>query len=235
MVQRQKLEHKILIKKIALRAGIALAILFVLYLWVFGIFSNINNFWKNLGRNRTVANLDTLPPIPPYLNKISEFTNKESVEIAGSAESGTKVTLFLNREKISETIADKDGSFNFGPTKIVKGTNTFFAKAKDDAENESVESESRVVVFDNQKPKIDINTPKNGGSYSSKVRSLSINGKAESGSKILINQQTPQIRGDGEFFLSYYPQEGSNKITVEITDKAGNGTKEDIFFTFNEE
>lgn len=235
MQRHQTVEHKLMIRKIAVRAFFAISILFILYLWVFGIFSNINNFWRNFrGASKSLSS-DLLSPIPPYINKIPAFTNKESIEISGSSENGTKVELYLNGTKVSDTISDKDGSFNFGQVKIQPSRNTFYAVAYDDAGNKSIESVDQIISFDNEKPKIEILEPEAGKTYSSKVRTLKVLGKTEGGSKVTVNGQIAVMQEDGSFSAQIYPVEGGNKITLDVTDPAGNSNKAERFFSFNEE
>jgi len=230
-------DQKILAKKLVFRIFFALGVFFILYLWVFGIFSNINNFWFSLfGRKSNVLKVDTVSPLPPYIYRIPNYTNKDSVGISGTAEPSSKIQLFLNKEKVEETIADKDGQFNFGEVNLKEKTNTFYGITLDQNGNSSVESRDRIIMVDKDKPKIELEKPEAGKSYLSKVRSMEVVGKTEPLSTITINgSYKVPIDKEGNFSYSIYPTNGSNKLQMEVIDKAGNTSKKEVFYSFNEE
>lgn len=233
--KRTSLEHKILYKKLLYRTLLSLLIVGILYLWVFGIFSNINNFWKLFGKSASSQSTDIHAPFMPYIKSITLATNKDTVNIEGVSEKGSKIELFLNGQKIEETICDNDGAFNFGAVKIQPGQNSFYAISTDEARNKSLQSTKRDIAFDNEKPKVTINEPNEGETINNPVRTTKVNGSTEPNTTVVINGTRAIIDELGNFWQMIEPVEGGNKITVIVTDTAGNETKIERYFTFNEE
>ncbi|MFH2109610.1 MAG: hypothetical protein ABII16_04135 [Patescibacteria group bacterium] len=243
MIKRRASEHKqvcfsrnkIIYKKLFYRTLLSLFIVGILYLWVFGIFSNINNFWKLFGKSATTQSLDTRPPFAPYLKSIPIATNKDTVNIEGISEKGAKIELFLNEQKVEETICDNDGTFNFGAVKIQPSKNSLYAIATDEAQNKSLQSEMRDILFDNEKPKISIIEPSEGETISSPVRTAKVEGSTEPNATVTINGTRAIIDENGNFWQMIYPVEGGNKITALAIDTAGNETKIERYFSFEED
>lgn len=182
--------------------------------------------------NSVVDKYDTTPPAPPYFDYFPEAVNKASFEIKGKSEEGATVTINFNDQN-QEVLAESSGDFIYNVT-LAKGTNTFFATAKDASGNESIKSKIVIVVFDNEPPKLDISTPGDGASYyGSKQKDINITGTTEPGVTLTVNDRWIGVNADdGTFLYTYTLDEGENSLNFKSTDKAGNQTEKTYRVTY---
>lgn len=174
---------------------------------------------------------DTTPPAPPRLESLPEYTNEFSVEIKGTTEAGATLTLFLNGDE-EEVVVNKDGDFNF-TFKLDKGENTVSVKARDAAGNESQETDTYKIIFDNEPPELEITSPEDGKEfYGSKERQVSINGKTEESASVIVNDRIVAVDASGNFTFVTTLSEGENGFTIKTEDKAGNSTEASLTLRF---
>ena len=174
---------------------------------------------------------DNTPPAPPILERFSEYTKEQQLKISGKTEPGAIVTLFLNTDE-EEIIANNDGEFNY-TFKLKKGENSISVKAKDSAGNESQESKTYEVVFDNESPDLEITSPEEGKEYyGSKERQITIKGITEDGVSLTINDRIVAVDEDGTFTFLTTLNEGKNNFNIKSTDKAENQTEMDFSVSF---
>lgn len=174
---------------------------------------------------------DNTPPAPPILERFSEYTKEQQLKISGKTEPGAIVTLFLNTNE-EEIIANNDGEFNY-TFKLKKGENSISVKAKDSAGNESQESKTYEVVFDNESPDLEITSPEEGKEYyGSKERQITIKGITEDGVSLTINDRIVAVDEDGTFTFLTTLNEGKNNFNIKSTDKAENQTEMDFSVSF---
>ncbi len=171
--------------------------------------------------NKPVDINDTTPPAPPQFNDIPEFTNKERLEISGISENGAVITIKANNES-NEVVANTDGEFNY-IFNLDDGENTIDAKAKDSSGNESTQTKSYKIYFDNDEPKLEVTSPSDGASYyGSGQRQVQINGTVSEKVDLTVNERTVTQKDDGSFSFVTTLNEGSNTFEVKAIDPAGN-------------
>jgi hypothetical protein len=174
---------------------------------------------------------DTTPPAPPQLETLPEATNKENLEIKGFTEDGATVILLINNSR-EEVVADKEGSFTF-TTNLKKGENSIAVMAKDASGNESISSELQTVIYDNEKPLLEISSPEDGKNfYGSMQRQVVIEGTSEAGVSITVNGRYAAVDDEGGFSFATTLQEGDNNFMVKAVDKAGNEIEKGITLHF---
>lgn len=182
---------------------------------------------------------DTTPPAPPKIQEPPEYTNKKSIDIEGTAEPGVTVTLFINNNK-EEVVANNEGRFTF-TLKLKDGVNTISAKAKDAAGNESQETQTFTIVYDDDKPKLEITYPSDGDEFfGAKQRQITIQGVTEEGASITINknkdgegeERIVTVDTAGNFAFTTTLTEGENSFLIKATDKAGNVTEKSLTVSF---
>ncbi len=174
---------------------------------------------------------DTTPPAPPRLESLPEYTNEFSVEVKGTTEAGASVILFLNDDE-EELVVNKDGEFNF-TFKLDKGENTVSVKARDAAGNESQETDTYKIIFDNEPPELEITSPEDGKEfYGSKERQVAINGKTEESASVTVNDRIVAVDASGNFTFVTTLSEGENGFTIKTEDKAGNSTEASLTLRF---
>ncbi len=179
-----------------------------------------------------VEKVDTTPPVPPKLDPLPEFTNQVRVELKGSTEPGATVVLFINNKK-DEVLANKGGVFTYS-LPLNKGENTISALAKDSAGNESQESSTHKITYDDEPPEIEVNSPEDGTTYyGSKQRQIVIEGKTEELASVTINDRIVVVESDGSFAFATTLTEGENSFTIKAQDSAGNATEKSITLHFS--
>lgn len=174
---------------------------------------------------------DTTPPAPPRIETLKEATNELKVEIKGTTEPGATVILSLNG-KNQEVLANREGDFSF-TFSLRKGENTVSAKAKDEAGNESQETDVIKITFDDDKPALSINSPEDGSEFfGSRERQVVIEGETENNATLNINDRLVVVDEDGTFAFATTLSEGENVFNIKTTDKAGNTTEETLTLRF---
>lgn len=173
---------------------------------------------------------DNTPPAPPQFNDLPEFTKEEKLEITGRSENGATISIRANNET-SEVVANSDGDFNF-VFNLNDGQNTIDAKAKDLSGNESTQTQTYTIVFDNKEPELEVTSPADGSSYfGSGQRQLSIKGTVNEVVDLTINGRVAAVKEDNTFSFATTLSEGENKFEVKAIDMSGNETS--ISFTVN--
>jgi hypothetical protein len=180
-----------------------------------GFLTNIRN------SNLPVEKNDITPPAPPQIEAPLEYTNRDRVEIKGTAEAGATVIINANNSK-NEVIATKDGLFSY-TFSLRKGENTISATAKDTAGNESQPSDIYIVTLDNEPPTVEVTSPQDGENfYGSRQRQILIEGKTSDAASLTINGRIIILENDGTFAYAVSLQEGDNNFEITAKDLAGN-------------
>lgn len=188
---------------------------------------------SDLKRNNSVADkYDKTPPAPPFFDYFPEAVSKTGFEIKGKSEEGATIIINFN-DATQEVLTETSGEFSYNVS-LIKGSNTFFATAKDASGNESVKSKIVTVVFDNEPPKLDISTPGDGASYfGSKQKDLNITGSTEVGVTLYVNERYIEVNPEeGTFSYVYSLDVGENSLNFKSTDKAGNQTEKTYRVSF---
>lgn len=214
---------------------VILSIISLILLVVFGIpaLAKMAALLSELGGSTIpVEKNDTTPPAPPKLSQLPEATNNKSLEITGISEPGATIILAINGDQI-ETVSNKDGKFTYN-FKLLNGENSVFAKAKDSSGNESLESDSLSITYDDTPPDLEITTPGDGSHYyGSKQRQIVIQGNTESTVELTINDRFVVVDENGSFTFATTLSEGENKFKIKAKDKAGNETEKELTLQFS--
>jgi bacillopeptidase F len=214
---------------------IAISILSIVFLFFVGI-PLVGKFAAYLGDlrkfNKTSTSDDQTPPAPPKFNSFSDFTNKKSFDITGTAEAGAVIKLtFGNEEK--ENITDKNGNFNFN-VDLTSDENSFSAVAVDQAGNISQPTKTYKISFDDKPPELTITKPEDGASmFGITQRQLTIQGKTDPDTEISINERFVSVDSEGQFQFTSTMSDGQNQFNIKATDQAGNVTEKSITVNFS--
>jgi len=175
---------------------------------------------------------DITPPAPPQFDQILEYTNKDSIEITGKSENSATIKIRANNE-VSEIVANNEGSFSF-IFNLKEGENSIDAKAVDLSGNESTQTLTYKVHFDNTSPKIEIESPNDGASfYGNGQKQLSIKGTVDEVADITINNRLVVQQDDNSFSFATTLSEGENKFEVKAIDLSGNETTSSFIVNFS--
>jgi hypothetical protein len=227
-----KLEEKKNIKRAVIFGALTIGIIIFFVFFGLPLVARFAGFLTDLRKGNTPIEIsDTTPPAPPILERLAEHTKDQQLKISGKTEPGATIILFLNTND-EEIIANKDGEFNY-TFKLKKGENTISVKAIDSAGNESQESKTYEVVFDNEAPNLEITSPEDGKEYyGSKERQITIEGLTEDGVSLTINDRIVAVEEDGTFTFLTTLNEDKNNFNIKSTDKAGNQTEMDFVVSF---
>lgn len=175
---------------------------------------------------------DMTPPAPPQFDDIPEYTNKEILEISGQSENAAVIKIRANNNE-SEVVANSDGRFSF-TFNLDKGENTIDATATDLAGNQSTQTETFRITYDNEEPKLEVESPADGATYfGSGQRQLSIKGSVDETVDVRINDRFVSLKDDNTFSFATTLSEGENKFDIVAMDPAGNNSSTSLTVTFS--
>ena len=191
-------------------------------------------FVSNLKRSNTpIQTIDTTPPPPPRFNSFLNFTNQQTVNIAGNGEPGSTVKLNFNGQE-HDALVNKDGDFSFNNLTLNSGVNTFSGLSVDTAGNQSQKTQDYTITFDNKPPDLTISSPSDGSSfYGSNQRQVTIEGTTDPGAQITINGRIVVVGDSGSFQYTTTLNDGGNSFAAIATDQAGNTTEKDFTLNFS--
>lgn len=192
-----------------------------LAIWFWGVtFINILGFLGTNESDDTTPLSFELPLRKPTIEKLPEFTNKESITISGSSNAEVTLTLFVNGTKTGKTTADAGGNFSFVNVALKEGLNLLKVVATNS--KEETQEQISLITLDKTKPELSITAPKNGETFPDDTKSITVKGKSEPDATVLINLIQAITNADGSFSYVLTVTPGENKIEIKSTDQAGN-------------
>ena len=174
----------------------------------------------NIARSVLSGELDSLPPDLRVLEpRPGLLTNLSTVTVRGFAEEGSEVTVNGHRCQLPGM------EFSF-VLDLQEGPNAIDVAARDRAGN--VNSSTILVISDTRAPPLFIESPRNG-----ELRNTSrveLRGTTEAGALLTVNgvEDGP---GGGPFCITLQLPEGTNVLTVEASDAAGNRARKVLTVT----
>ncbi len=178
-------------------------------------------------KGTSTANVDKSTPHPPIIDNLPEATNQATLNIGGISTTGSKVEVFVDRDKVGEA-QFQDTKFKYELT-LKNGDNNISAKAVSDLGIESDFSQTKKVVLDTQAPKINLNSPTDGQSFSGPdSQRIKVTGQTDKDSQVFVNGYLASVSLDGSFSVFIPLHEGDNNIEIKAADQAGNTTVQTI-------
>lgn len=216
-------------KRLRLTLGIMGGIIVFSLLALFVFAPQVGSFFGFFSKHRNEdAYKPTAKPTPPVFTNAPEAVNTETITLSGRSLSGTTIKIYINGPERGTTTTAADGVFSFTDLKLASGKNMIFAKAYDDKGNESESSEYLILNYDQQSPKIDITSPKDGDTVRNLNKRIEITGKIDEKATITINGKTAIQKPDLSFNFWLGTEEGTIKVTIVAIDIAGNKTEKEI-------
>lgn len=170
-----------------------------------------------------VAIQDNSSLAPPVLNIPYEATNTAQITIRGYAAPHTKVAIYIDDALKDSTQSSEDGSFEIKDISLALGTNNIYGKTMDD-DKESLPSKIIKVIYDNEKPSLEIYEPEDGKVIQDE-RKIKVRGKTEPQAQIFVNDARIITNFDGTFNTDYPLNDGDNILTIKAIDQASNYTE----------
>lgn len=172
----------------------------------------------------SLYNSNELRPTPPIFSDIPEATYSAHVRIAGYAQPGLEVLLYLNDSEYERKLVSESGTFVFDRVKLSEGETTAYAYSLTAHELRSEQSKAYTIVLDTTKPKVEIINPSEGEIFRGmSQRIANFEGSVdEVGAKVYIGERMAIVGSEGKFSLAYQLVEGDQEINIIAIDKAGN-------------
>lgn len=162
---------------------------------------------------------------PPVLNIPYEATASASIPIKGYAQPSYSVEIYLDQELVTTTRAREDGSFTSDLIELNIGSNSISGKAVDLEDKKSLSSKPIKIIYDNEKPTLEVSSPSDN--QETKDKRLTVSGTVSSNDdvEVKVNNFRVVVGSDNKFSYSLELSDGENMITVTAVDRAGNLTQ----------
>jgi hypothetical protein len=153
-------------------------------------------------------------------------TNAAALIVSGDATEYENVEYYINNVKVDSGKIKSNGTFSEEIGKLKSGENTIYIIAKSKNNKHETKSDVYSVTYLNEKPKLEIESPKDGD----KVNKSEVQIKGKTGKEVTIrvNNQHVVIDVSGTFTTTFRLKEGDNKLEITATDIAGNVEKKEI-------
>ena len=181
----------------------------------------------------TVAETTGQVGAAPLLDATPQFTKDAALLVQGLIPSfgraaDRKVRIALNGGPAGVATIDANGHFAL-PLTLADGTNQVIVSLV--TPTDTIASTSATVVLDKTPPPLTLTKPKNGDTIDG--TNLTVEGKAEPGAVVLVNDRSAIVGQDGSFSETLTVPVGVLPITVIARDRAGNETKTQLAVTVN--
>ncbi|MFJ7969758.1 S8 family serine peptidase [Psychrobacillus sp. NPDC096389] len=155
-------------------------------------------------------------------------TNEKSITVEGTASPTTTIELKQNGEVASSVVVGEDGKFAI-PAELTEGINEFTAVSNLDG-RVTGESTPVSVILDTLKPKLTIDSPKDG--EKTNRESVTVEGTIEDANldTVKVNGQNASVV-NGKYSKRVLLENGANEIKVVAKDKANNSVTQKITVT----
>lgn len=203
-------------------------LIFATVTWILPSFINalggINNILKP--SQKTAPDItEKITLAPPVINIPYEATNTAQIDIKGYGTPGSRVKLYIDDEFKVTTDVLSDGSFIFEKVDLSLGTNNISGISLDEENKESLPSKVVKLIYDNEKPNLDISEPEDGKKIQGGDKKVKVSGKTDPGTQVFINNNLIIVDKDGNFNTDLTLNDGDNIIFIKAIDNSLNKTE----------
>ena len=185
------------------------------------ILGKFADFLNLVFRKNEISQVDTKStPRPPILDSLPQATNSASLAISGFSQDETKVVIYNDSQNVGEAEV-VSGKFQFENLKLKDGQNEISVKAISKSGQESDLSQSVKIILDKEPPKLEVDTPSEGQSFSQDNR-IKVSGKTDKDAQVYANGFLASVTAEGNFEVLVPVLEGETTIEIKATDDAGN-------------
>lgn len=202
---------------------IIVLLIYVTINWILPVFVNSLGFITgSFNSEKKITQVSDNPTLaPPVLNIPYEATNSGQINIGGYAPPSSKVKIYIDDELKDIVDVQSDGIFLASNIELSLGTNNIYGKTVDENDQESLASKIIKLVYDNEKPTLEISEPADGKEVQGE-RKIRIIGKTEPGAQVFIKGSQTIVQSDGSFNGEYSLSDGDNTIIIKVQDQASN-------------
>lgn len=217
-------ESRVWARQAVMFLGLVAAAVFIVLRWGLPLLVKLAVFLGDVkAGTEKVEQADTIAPIAPQLLPLPVATFSAQIKVAGFAETGSKVTVYVNSQARGEVVADSNGGFELDGVALVAGKNGVWAAAVDQAGNKSQDAAVVYVDMDNTRPELTLESPTD--QTTTAAFSIEIKGKvSEPEAEVTINGRFVSVSASGNFLTKISLNPGENKLTIKARDRAGNET-----------
>jgi len=230
-LRRGSSEEKKSLQQLVLSILGIISLLFLFFYLGIPLLVKLSGFIAGFKKETAPTQNETNIVSEPFLDPLPTATNSAQIQVSGSANPGDDVILFVNDSKSGDKIVGKDGLFSFNNVSLDEGINEIYAQAKAGSK-ESSPSIKVKIVYKNNPPKLEIESPKNGDVFKREQREIDIKGITDEEVTVSINDRLIIVEPNGNFSSTYRLIDGENKIEVKATDSAGNTQTVEIKVTY---
>ena len=201
---------------------LVLAAVFIVLRWGLPLLVKLTVFLGDIkAGTEKVEQADMIAPIAPQLLPLPVATFSAQIKVAGFAETGSQVTVYVNSQAKGEVVADSNGGFEVDEVGLAAGKNGVWAVAVDQAGNTSQDAAVIYVDMDDIKPELTIESPTD--QTTTAAVSIEVKGKvSEPEAEVTVNSRFVPVSAGGSFAIKIPLNPGENKLTVKARDRAGN-------------
>lgn len=224
-----KKEERVTVRKIAWLSIFSLILAIFLFMWGVPLLGKFADLLDVVFRKTEQPTITKSTLSPPRLDELPVATNSARLPISGVTQGGVKIEIFVNDEKLTETNI-VDNRF-IGEITLVNGQNLLSVRSLDANDNKSDFSQVARIILDIEEPKLEINTPSDGQSFSGDNR-IKVSGKTDSDSQVFVNNFLASVNFVGDFEILVPVSDGENVIEIKAIDSSGNAKSETRKVTF---
>lgn len=196
--------------------------------WILPSFIGSISFIKNIikpTQKNILKSSENASLAPPVLNIPFEATNTARIDIKGFATPNSKVKLYIDDEPRQTTDVADDGAFNFENITLSLGTNNIYGTTFNTTNKESLSSKTIKLIYDNEKPPLNIFEPEDDKKIQGGDRKVKVAGQTDPGIKVFVNDNQVIVNSNGNFAYDLPLTDGDNTITIKAIDTASNITE----------
>jgi bacillopeptidase F len=150
-------------------------------------------------------------------------TNSAQISVSGAVTEYDQIEYFINNVSVKKEKIPSNDQFSEEIGRLRVGENKIHVIVSDSKTKQKKESDTYDVMYMNEKPKLEIESPKDGDTTNK--NEITIKGKTDPEAGVRINNSHVVVGIDGTFTKSMRLQDGENKLEILATDIAGNQEK----------
>lgn len=215
-------EEKATVKKIAYLLIVSVLLLIFIFTLGIPLLGKFADFLDVVFRksNSSQVTVDKSIPQVPILDALPDATNSARLPISGFSATDGRILIFNNDEKVGETQSEA-GKFRYDDFTLKDGGNNIAAKVVSSQGKESDFSQVKRVAFLQKEPRLDVDNPADGQTFSGNNR-IRVSGKTDQNVQVYANGFLANTNTDGSFEVFVPLFSGDNNIEIKAVDLAGN-------------
>lgn len=212
-------EEKETVKRIFYLSLFSLILAVFLFVFGIGILAKFSDFLGILFKGKDSAQSQHVDVRTPVLDPLPHATNSAKLAISGFADDESKILIFKNGEQVGEAQVS-DGKFKYESVDLDKGETKLKAKAIKSS-SESNFSDEETVILSTVEPKLDVETPFDGQSFSGNNR-IKVAGSTDKDAQVYASGFLAIVSSDGRFEVLVPVLEGETTLEIKAVNEAGN-------------